>query len=91
MTTLLVFTMSLFLAYIAIITCEFGWLPSISDSFYKLQERMKGAGYWFTGWCFAVGMLSAALMLDVSAGEWYQFLPACKRKGRTDNNRGRTI
>lgn len=83
--------MSLFLAYIAIITCEFGWLPSISDSFYKLQERMKGAGYWFTGWCFAVGMLSAALMLDVSAGEWYQFLPACKRKGRTDNNRGRTI
>jgi hypothetical protein len=42
---------------------------SISDSFYR-----PGIGYVFTIWCYVIGLGMCALMAELSAGTWYQFL-----------------
>lgn len=75
MTTLLHLTFTLFAMYIAfVIQVNRGVPASISDSFYILNRRKKGAGYVFTGWCYAIGISTMVMMFELSADAWYQFL-----------------
>jgi hypothetical protein len=47
---------------------------SVSDSFYLLNSKKKGAGYLFTIWCYIIGISVMAVMFDASDGRWFQFL-----------------
>jgi len=47
-------TLVIFIAYLGVITSLYGWLPSISDSFYKLP---KWANWIFTLFLFTISML----------------------------------
>jgi hypothetical protein len=49
----------IFVTYVTYITYRFGVLPSISESFYKLNEFRKG--HFFTFFCFA---LSTTMVLE---------------------------
>ena len=61
-------------AYMAIIAGTFGIPPSLSDSFYLLDERKKGLGYVFTGLCWTEAIMVAICMLELSDGMWFQFM-----------------
>jgi hypothetical protein len=74
MTVLLIFSFVIFAAYITVIIKFFGVPHSISDSFYLLEGRRKGLGYVFTLWCWAVAFTVMAAMLQLSQGQWWQFL-----------------
>ena len=74
MSELLIFSFVVFAAYIAAAVLLFGVPASISDSFYLLEIRHRGLGYVFTLWCLVVALTVSAAMLEVSAGEWWQFL-----------------
>jgi hypothetical protein len=76
MTTLhlLIMTLFVFASYLCIASFLFGALPSISDSFYRFEEQKRGHGYLFTAWCFVIGFASMTLILEASAGKWFQFL-----------------
>jgi hypothetical protein len=75
MTTLLILTILLFVAYTALTCCLAGGLPySYSDSFYAYEARGAGLGYSFTVWCFVTGIAMMAMMLQLSEGQWWQFL-----------------
>jgi hypothetical protein len=71
---LLFILFSLFIAYIATVIRLFGVPDSISESFYLLESKRRGLGYIFTGWCFVTGIGVAALMFEIAAGQWWQFL-----------------
>lgn len=47
-------TLVIFITYLGVITYLYGWLPSISDSFYKLP---KWANWIFTVFLFTISML----------------------------------
>lgn len=71
MSLLLLFSGFLFFAYILIITCIYKRvLPSISESWYLLQERKLG--FIFTLWCFILSFLQIGFLIELAA-EWYQF------------------
>jgi hypothetical protein len=80
MSIVLYISFAVFVAYIAAImavnrsvTGEL--IPaSVSDSFYLLNSKRKGAGYLFTIWCYIIGISVMAMMLDASDGRWFQFL-----------------
>ncbi|MDR0864949.1 MAG: hypothetical protein LBO74_08460 [Candidatus Symbiothrix sp.] len=74
MATVLSISASLFVAYLVVLIALFGVPASISDSFYLLGGKKKGAGYVFTIWCYIVGISVMAMMFELSAGFWYQFL-----------------
>ena len=75
MTTLLIIIASVFVAYIAsIIAINKGIPPSISESFYVLNNKKKGLGYLFTIWCFFIGVSVMAVIFEVTDGRWFQFL-----------------
>jgi hypothetical protein len=75
MTTLILLSFALFVAYVAvIIACNGGMPASISDSFYILNAKTSGLGYVFTLWCFAIGISVMAVIFGLSDGEWYQFI-----------------
>ncbi|MDR1644229.1 MAG: hypothetical protein LBS05_00165 [Tannerellaceae bacterium] len=70
MSAILFTSFALFALYIILIVEKNRGVPqSISDSFY-----LKGVGYTFTIWCFAIGFSVAMVMFDASAGRWFQFL-----------------
>lgn len=56
MKELILFT---FLVYVSFITIKFGWLPSISDSWYKLSFKTKPLFWLF---CFIIG--ANLIMMD---------------------------
>lgn len=69
---LVVVSLVVFLVYLAGVYVYFGVPASISDTYYKLEKRKKGAGWLFTGMCWAVtGMLLPA-WLDMTP-DVYQF------------------
>lgn len=74
MGTVLSISAFVFAAYIASIIAFQGVPASISDSFYILDRKKKGAGYIFTLWCYAVGFTVMGIMFVFSDGKWYQFL-----------------
>jgi hypothetical protein len=63
-------SLTVFAVYIIYIMAKFGIPASISDSFYLL----KGKGWMFTIWCYAVAFTVAAMMFTQSKDCWYQFL-----------------
>ena len=50
MTTIILIT---FIAYLSFITIKFGWLPSISESWYRLSFKQKPLFWLF---CFIIGL-----------------------------------
>lgn len=74
MITVLSISAFIFAAYIAAIIALFGVPASISDSFYLLERKKEGVGSLFTVWCFITGVSVMAMMFQLSAGSWYQFL-----------------
>lgn len=72
MTTLIIISLVIFLAYLAGMYMYFGIPYSISDTFYKLEARKKGAGWLFSAMCVSVGGLLLPALLDITP-ESYQF------------------
>lgn len=66
LTTLIVFTLYIFLKY--------GIQPSFSDSYYALEKDKKGKGILFTITMVAMTFFFAVPMLEISAGQWWQFI-----------------
>jgi hypothetical protein len=75
---MIILTFILIALYIAFTATLFilneGAPDSYSEGFYILEKRGKGLGYIFTGWCFVTGIGVAALMFEIAAGQWWQFL-----------------
>jgi hypothetical protein len=69
MSTLYFILLILFAAYITAIMIMFRVPNSISDSFYHPK-----IGYAFTLWCDLIGLGVCGLIVELSAGQWYQFL-----------------
>ena len=74
MTAAIFVSFGLFAVYLAAVIRLSGVPASISDSYYLLESRKKGLGYVFTLWCWAIAFAVAAMMFELSAGQWYQFL-----------------
>ena len=75
MENLLIVSVVVFVAYIvAILFLNKGIPPSISESFYILDNKKKNLGYLFTLWCFGIGVSVMAVIFEVTEGEWFQFL-----------------
>lgn len=72
MTTLIIISLVIFLAYLAGMYKYFGIPYSISDTYYKLEARKKGTGWLFTAMCWGVGGLLLPALLDITP-ESYQF------------------
>ena len=64
--TLLSFTRYIFLKY--------GIQSSFSDSYYALEKDKKGKGILFTITMVAMTFFFVVSMLEVSAGQWWQFI-----------------
>jgi len=72
---LLLLAIVIFAVYNFLVIKLNGELPtSISASFYILNEWKNGWGYLFTVWCFFTAYLIIALFLELSDGQWFQFL-----------------
>lgn len=72
MTTLIIISLVIFLAYNIMTYAWFGIPYSISDTYYKLESRKKGAGWLFSGMCVSVGGLLMPAILDITP-DHYQF------------------
>lgn len=72
MMTLVIISMIIFLAYLVEMYLYFGIPYSISDTYYKLENRKKGAGGLFSAMCVGVGGLLLPALLEVTP-ESYQF------------------
>lgn len=47
--------------------------PSLSEGYYILQDKIKH-GHIFTYWAFLTSILGAVVVLELSEGQWFQFL-----------------
>ena len=65
-TTLIVFTLYIILKYDV--------QPSFSDSYYALEKDKKGKGILFTITMVAMTFLFAVPMLEITVGQWWQFV-----------------
>lgn len=72
MTTLIIISLVIFLAYLLMTYAWFGIPYSISDTYYKLENRKKGVGWLFSAMCWGVGGLLLPALLDMTP-ESYQF------------------
>lgn len=72
MTTLIIISLVIFLAYFLMTYAWFGIPYSISDTYYKLESRKKGAGWLFSAMCVSVGGLLLPTLLEQTP-ENYQF------------------
>ena len=66
----------IFLAYNIWIICKYGVPPTLSDTFYLLQETKNGLGYLFTAMMFTISMLLIPGWLEVSEviSSWSKYL-----------------
>lgn len=48
---------AIFIVYVTYIVITFGVLPSISESWYRLEEKKKNLGFLFTLFCWGIGFL----------------------------------
>lgn len=69
---LVVVSLIVFLVYLAGVYVYFGVPASISDTYYKLEKRKKGAGWLFTAMCWAVAGTLLPAWLDMTS-DVYQF------------------
>lgn len=69
---LAVVSLVIFLAYLIGMYMYFGIPASLSDTYYKLENRRKGAGWLFTGMCWGVAFPLLPYLLDVTPPS-YQF------------------
>lgn len=72
MMTLVIISLIIFLAYLLMTYTWFDIPYSISDTYYKLESRKKGAGWLFTAMCWGVGGLLLPALLQLTP-ENYQF------------------
>lgn len=72
MTTLIIISVIIFLAYLVGMYIYFGIPYSISDTYYKLENRKKGTGWLFSAMCIGVGGLLLPALLELTP-ESYQF------------------
>jgi hypothetical protein len=73
MISVLIPSIAVFVLYMAYVILFFGVLPSISESYYRLEKRGK-CGYVFTLWCASIALSVVAMMFQLSDGKWFQFL-----------------
>ena len=66
MMTLVIISMIIFLVYMAGTVLYFGVPASISDTYYKLEYRHKGAGWLFSAMCVGVGGLLLPALLEMT-------------------------
>ena len=52
---ILILTFAIFLSYLTITTVKYGWLPSISESFYRLPTRLN--------WIFSIFLWAISVLL----------------------------
>jgi hypothetical protein len=73
MILVLMISLAAFVLYMACVILFFGVLPSISESYYRLEKRGR-CGYVFTVWCALIAVSVMAMMFECSEGRWFQFL-----------------
>ena len=66
---------AIFASYIALMCYNFGVLPSLSESYYLLEEKKKGNGRLFTLFCFVITLTLLPFWLEHSS-EHTEFLAA---------------
>lgn len=69
---LVIISLIIFLAYLITTYAWLGIPYSISDTYYKLENRKKGAGWLFSAMCVSVGGLLLPALLDMTPDR-YQF------------------
>lgn len=74
MNALLIVSVTLFIAYLALLFKIDRSPESISDSFYIFNKHRRGLGHIFTLWCFTIMLLVAPQMFEASNGRWFQFI-----------------
>lgn len=72
MITLIIISFIIFLAYVSGMILYFGVPASISDTYYKLENRHKGAGWLFTAFCWGLAGTLLPAWIDMTP-ESYQF------------------
>lgn len=75
---LAVVSLVIFLAYLVGMYIYFGIPASLSDTYYKLEKRRKGAGWFFTAMCWGISFPLLPYLLDVTpAGYQFTAFLAC--------------
>jgi hypothetical protein len=74
MAEFLIITKGFFDLFICAMVVAFGVPYSISDTFYLMNAKKRNLGYLFTVWAALTGIAVAAMMFELSVGQWYQFL-----------------
>lgn len=75
---LAVVSLVIFLAYLVGMYVHFGIPASLSDTYYKMENRRKGAGWFFTAMCWGVALPLLPYLLDVTpAGYQFTAFLAC--------------
>ena len=73
---LLVVSLVVFLLYCIITTSLFGLVDSLSETYYKLEEKMDGLGFLFSAVCILLGSSLMYPMIEMSNELWYMELLA---------------
>lgn len=64
--TFVIISLTIFFAYLIATYVWFGVPYSISDTFYKLENRKKGTGWLFTAMCWGVALPLLPALLDMT-------------------------
>lgn len=67
--TFLIITAIIFLGYIVTVTCLFGWLPSISESFYEIIKVNPNLH-----WIFSLFLWTISILMMIAGGTNLMFL-----------------
>ena len=73
MITAYIFSLIVFIAYIAVCINKFGVTESISATYYKWEEEKEDRGILFTLFCFGVSLPLMIILINL-ANPYYQFL-----------------
>lgn len=71
---LIIITLCIFIGYIVYILARFGIIPSISDSYYYLENKDKGTGLYFTVWCGLITTFTLPPSMAVCEAWWQSLL-----------------
>jgi hypothetical protein len=69
-----IISLALLVAYVLVTAILTELPPSLSNTFYQLEENKKNTGYLFTLLCWGVGISVVMPMLKLSEGRWFQFI-----------------
>jgi hypothetical protein len=74
MTLLVYLSLAVLVTYVSLTAILTTLPPSLSNTYYQLEDTHRNTGYLFTLLCWTVGISVMAPMIELSEGKWFQFM-----------------